>query len=111
MHIADVKKFLFHLHMTIFASLNHFMLFDPVIDLLHRVTGEAVAAAVSHGVGVGAVAVNAGEHGFMPEVVLDIFFQCRMAGQTITGAPKQRNGQKGYYKEDFFHDAIILYKK
>lgn len=94
MRIGDVKELLLYLHMTIFALLDHFVLFDPVIDLLHGMAGETVTATVGHGTGIYAMTIDAGEHGFMPEIVLDVFFQCRMAGKTITGTREQRNGQK-----------------
>ena len=109
MRIADVKKLLLHLHMTIFAPLDHFVLFDPVIDLFHGVAGETVTAAVGHGIGIGTVTVDAVEHGFMPEIVLDVFFQCGVTGQAVSRAGKQRVG-KDAKKKYCFHAAIILVK-
>ena len=67
------------------------MLFDPVVDLFHRMAGETVAAAVGHCTGIGTVAIDAGEHRFVTEVCLNLLFQCGMAGKAITGTGEKRD--------------------
>ena len=94
MRTGNIKEFLLHFYMAVLASLDHLMLFDPVIDLLHRMTGKAVAAAIRHGAGVNAMTVDAGEHRFVAQIGQDIFFQCRMAGKTITGTGEKSRRQK-----------------
>lgn len=85
MRVGDIEKFLLHLDMAVPAPLDHLMFFDTVIDLFHRVTGETVAATISHFIGIGTVTVDAGQHRFMAEVRLDVFFQFRVAGKAVPG--------------------------
>jgi len=84
------------------------MLFNTVIDLVHGVAGKTVAAAVRHGIGIGTVTVDTGKHGFVPEVLLDVFFQCGMAGKAISGTGKKCRRQKNKSSYDLFHTEIIL---
>jgi len=107
---GDIEQLLLHLHVAVLAPLDHLMLFDTVVDLAHRVTGETVAAAVGHRIGIGTVTFDTGHHRFMPQIALDVFFQGGMAGKAVTGAGKERDGcdNKNSYKS--FHAAIILLK-
>jgi len=86
------------------------MLFDTVIDPLHRVTGETVAAAIRHFAGIGTVTVDAGQHRFMTKVRLDVFFQFRVAGKAVPGTGGQCICEDAKKKEECFHAAIILVK-
>jgi hypothetical protein len=65
------------------------MLFNTVIDLLHRMTGKTVTAAIRHGTGVHPVTVDTGEHRFMAKVRLDVFFQFGVTGKTVPGTGGQ----------------------
>lgn len=108
--IGDIEHLLLHLHVTILAPLDHLMLFDTVVDLVHRVTGKTVASAVCHRIGISTVTADAGQHRFMPQVRLDVFLQGRMTGKAVPGTGKKRDSHNDKNSYKSFHAAIILLK-
>ena len=75
--------------MTVAALPYNHMFFDiSFFDLLYWMTGEAIAAALSHRIGVGSVTVDAGQHRLVTFIFIDRRNEIGMAGQTITGTRK-----------------------
>lgn len=102
------KHLIFKLKMTVSAFTDYIMLFNSrLLYLLDGVAGEAVTAALSHGVRIGSVALDASQHRFVTFIFMDCRNQVGMTGKTVTCTGEEiehQQCQNDYYT---FHDAIL----